>query len=79
MELSDLIVFNGKLYSVDDRTGVIYQIQGTKAVPWVILSDGDGTEEKGKWSRSLWLSFLQVLGALGLAVCGLVCSWKVTW
>ncbi|XP_020013688.1 soluble calcium-activated nucleotidase 1 isoform X2 [Castor canadensis] len=47
MELSDLIVFNGKLYSVDDRTGVIYQIQGTKAVPWVILSDGDGTEEKG--------------------------------
>lgn len=48
MELSDLIVFNGKLYSVDDRTGVIYQIEGTKAVPWVILSDGDGTVEKGK-------------------------------
>lgn len=48
MELSDLVVFNGKLYSVDDRTGVIYQIEGTKAVPWVILSDGDGTVEKGK-------------------------------
>ncbi|XP_060027871.1 soluble calcium-activated nucleotidase 1 isoform X3 [Erinaceus europaeus] len=47
MELSDLIVFNGKLYSVDDRTGVIYQIEGTKAVPWVILSDGDGTVGKG--------------------------------
>lgn len=26
MELSELIVFNGKLYSCDDRTGVIYQI-----------------------------------------------------
>lgn len=50
MELSDLIVFNGKLYSVDDRTGVIYQIEGTKAVPWVILSDGDGTVEKGELS-----------------------------
>ncbi|XP_036693866.1 soluble calcium-activated nucleotidase 1 isoform X2 [Balaenoptera musculus] len=47
MELSDLIVFNGKLYSVDDRTGVVYQIEGSKAVPWVILSDGDGTVGKG--------------------------------
>ena len=26
MELSELIVFNGKLYSCDDRTGVIYQL-----------------------------------------------------
>lgn len=48
MELSDLIVFNGKLYSVDDRTGVVYQIEGSKAVPWVILSDGDGTVGKGQ-------------------------------
>ncbi|XP_045670541.1 galectin-3-binding protein-like isoform X2 [Ursus americanus] len=48
MELSELIVFNGRLYSVDDRTGVIYQIEGTKAVPWVILSDGDGTVGKGR-------------------------------
>ncbi|XP_032726361.1 soluble calcium-activated nucleotidase 1 isoform X2 [Lontra canadensis] len=47
MELSELIVFNGRLYSVDDRTGVIYQIEGTRAVPWVILSDGDGTVGKG--------------------------------
>lgn len=47
MELSELVVFNGKLYSVDDRTGVIYHIDGTKAVPWVILADGDGTVEKG--------------------------------
>ncbi|KAH0517964.1 Soluble calcium-activated nucleotidase 1 [Microtus ochrogaster] len=54
MELSDLIVFNGKLYSVDDRTGVIYQIEGTKAVPWVILSDGDGTVEKG--FKAEWLA-----------------------
>lgn len=54
MELSDLIVFNGKLYSVDDRTGVIYQIEGTKAVPWVILPDGDGTVEKG--FKAEWLA-----------------------
>uniref|UniRef100_A0A4X1UKN0 Soluble calcium-activated nucleotidase 1 n=1 Tax=Sus scrofa TaxID=9823 RepID=A0A4X1UKN0_PIG len=43
MELSDLIVFNGKLYSVDDRTGVIYQIEGLAVVsglPPVSLSPG---------------------------------------
>ncbi|KAM7069338.1 soluble calcium-activated nucleotidase 1 isoform 3-T3 [Molossus nigricans] len=54
MELSDLIVFNGKLYSVDDRTGVVYQIEGAKAVPWVILCDGDGTVGKG--FKAEWLA-----------------------
>ncbi|KAM6164288.1 soluble calcium-activated nucleotidase 1 [Rhynchocyon petersi] len=54
MELSELIVFNGKLYSVDDRTGVVYHIEGTKAVPWVILSDGDGTVGKG--FKAEWLA-----------------------
>ncbi|XP_053766606.1 soluble calcium-activated nucleotidase 1 isoform X4 [Desmodus rotundus] len=54
MELSDLIVFNGKLYSVDDRTGVVYQIEGTRAVPWVILPDGDGTAGKG--FKAEWLA-----------------------
>uniref|UniRef100_UPI0037E858A0 soluble calcium-activated nucleotidase 1 n=1 Tax=Semicossyphus pulcher TaxID=241346 RepID=UPI0037E858A0 len=47
MELSELVVFNGKLYSVDDRTGVVYHIDGDKAVPWVILTDGDGNVAKG--------------------------------
>lgn len=47
MELSELVVFNGKLYSVDDRTGVVYQIDGDTAVPWVILTDGDGSVPKG--------------------------------
>lgn len=54
MELSELVVFNGKLYSVDDRTGVVYQIEGNKAVPWVILSDGDGTVGKG--FKAEWLA-----------------------
>lgn len=53
MELSELVVFNGKLYSVDDRTGVVYQIEGNKAVPWVILSDGDGTVGKGEPHKAL--------------------------
>lgn len=47
MELSELVAFNGKLYSVDDRTGIVYRIDGEKAVPWVILTDGDGSVAKG--------------------------------
>lgn len=47
MELSELVAFNGKLYSVDDRTGIVYHIDGNKAVPWVILPDGDGSVPKG--------------------------------
>lgn len=30
MELSELVVFDGKLLSFDDRTGVVYQIEGDK-------------------------------------------------
>ncbi|XP_063816786.1 soluble calcium-activated nucleotidase 1 [Pseudophryne corroboree] len=54
MELSELIVFNGKLYSVDDRTGIVYRLEGSKAVPWVILTDGDGTVDKG--FKAEWLA-----------------------
>lgn len=54
MELSELVAFNGKLYTVDDRTGVVYQIEGDKAVPWVILPDGDGSVAKG--FKAEWLA-----------------------
>ena len=49
MELSELVVFNGHLYSVDDRTGVVYRIEGQQAIPWVILPDGDGSVSKGQF------------------------------
>ncbi|KAK9535129.1 hypothetical protein VZT92_007530 [Zoarces viviparus] len=54
LELSELVVFNGKLYSVDDRTGVVYHIDGDKIVPWVILPDGDGSVAKG--FKAEWLA-----------------------
>ena len=51
MELSELVSFNGQLYSADDRTGIIYKIvkqhNTWKVIPWVILSDGNGEESKG--------------------------------
>jgi len=65
MELSELSVFNGKLYTVDDRTGIVYQILNGKVVPWVILSDGPGNQTKGfksEWSTvkddHLWIGGL---------------------
>ncbi|XP_028827728.1 soluble calcium-activated nucleotidase 1b isoform X2 [Denticeps clupeoides] len=54
MELSELVVFNGHLYSVDDRTGIVYRIEGRHAVPWVILPDGDGLVSKG--FKAEWLA-----------------------
>ena len=52
MELSELIVFDSRLLTVDDRTGIIYRVhlEKNKMVrlsPWVILSDGNGEETKG--------------------------------
>ncbi|CAD5222223.1 unnamed protein product [Bursaphelenchus xylophilus] len=48
MELSDLTVFDGKLLSIDDRTGIVYQITSDfKAIPWVFLNDGPGNTSKG--------------------------------
>ncbi|XP_053669438.1 apyrase [Anopheles marshallii] len=47
MELSELVVFNGKLLTFDDRTGLVYEIDGEKVLPWVLLMDGDGRTTKG--------------------------------
>ncbi|PIK57605.1 Soluble calcium-activated nucleotidase 1 [Apostichopus japonicus] len=47
MELSELICFNGKLYTVDDRTGVVYEVQEKAVIPWTILPDGDASSGKG--------------------------------
>lgn len=47
MELSELVVFNGKLLTFDDRTGLIYELENNKLIPWVLLIDGDGQTTKG--------------------------------
>ena len=57
MELSELVVFNGKLYSCDDRTGIIYEIDthNFNAIPWVILVDGDGVSTS-KGFKCEWMT-----------------------
>jgi soluble calcium-activated nucleotidase 1 len=52
MELSDLVRWRGKLYTCDDRSGTVFQLLpdekgGIKPVPFVILNDGDGKQNKG--------------------------------
>ncbi|XP_025419528.1 soluble calcium-activated nucleotidase 1-like [Sipha flava] len=48
MELSELVTFNDKIYSFDDRTGIVYSIgEDDTVLPWIILMDGNGTSFKG--------------------------------
>lgn len=47
MELSELIVYDGRLLTFDDRSGMVFEIVNNKMVPWVILIDGNGHVEKG--------------------------------
>ena len=66
MELSELQMFAGRLLTLDDRTGVVYSIEGNKVVPWVILSDGPGNVSKGfkaEWSTVVGDKL--VVGGLG--------------
>jgi len=55
MELSDLVYFNGKLYTFDDRSGVVFEIDTEHGLvfPQHILMDGNGHNTKGfkcEWS-----------------------------
>ncbi|XP_022085021.1 soluble calcium-activated nucleotidase 1-like [Acanthaster planci] len=72
MELSELVTFNGKLYSVDDRTGVIYEIVDNTVIPWIILSDGDGRNTKG--FKGEWMAVRDEM----LFVGGLGKEWTTT-
>ena len=47
MEFSELVTFDGRLLTFDDRTGVIYSVTESKIYPWVILMDGNGKSPKG--------------------------------
>ncbi|XP_012271551.1 apyrase isoform X1 [Orussus abietinus] len=47
MELSELVTFDGRLITVEDRTGLVYFLENDKIYPWVILMDGDGKNTKG--------------------------------
>lgn len=47
MELSELVTFNGRMLTIDDRTGLVFHLKDNKALPWVLLMDGPGNTGKG--------------------------------
>ncbi|VDO66025.1 unnamed protein product [Heligmosomoides polygyrus] len=52
MELSDLVNFNGHVISPDDKTGLVYEIKGNQAIPWIFLNAGPGNTTdamKAEW------------------------------
>ena len=48
MELSALVRYNNRLYSFDDRTGLVFEVVSGKAIPRHILMEGDGNNDKGQ-------------------------------
>jgi len=66
MELSELVYYNNKLLTVDDRTGIIYMIENDQAVPLYILMDGEGSTNKG--FKGEWMTVkdgLLYVGSIG--------------
>ncbi|XP_050424374.1 soluble calcium-activated nucleotidase 1-like [Adelges cooleyi] len=47
MELSELVTYNGKLLTIDDKTGIIYEVLNENSlIPWVVVTEGDGRNTK---------------------------------
>jgi len=69
MELSTLNAFEGKLYSCDDSTGIVFELpisanesEPVIPEPWVVLADGNATGPRGfkcEWAATkdgdLWV------------------------
>lgn len=66
MELSELVTFNGRILTFDDRTGLVYQLLDDKFIPWILLMDGGG--QTGKGFKSEWATVkdeLLYVGSMG--------------
>ncbi|XP_028027082.1 soluble calcium-activated nucleotidase 1 [Bombyx mandarina] len=66
MELSELIVYDGRLLTFDDRSGMVFEIISNKMVPWLVLTDGNGHVEKG--FKSEWAAMkdeILYIGSMG--------------
>jgi len=46
-ELSELVIYNANLITLDDKTGLVYLIQDNVLRPWVMVSAGNGLTAKG--------------------------------
>nr|QHO60714.1 salivary apyrase [Sergentomyia schwetzi] len=47
-ELSELVKFNNKYYTVCDKTGIVFELDNYGyLIPWAILATGNGNQERG--------------------------------
>lgn len=51
LELSELSTYNGQLLTFDDKTGLVYVIENSVLIPWVIVVEGNGRQKKGNKIR----------------------------
>lgn len=58
MELSELIAYEGRFYAVCDKTGIVFQMYRGKAIPRIILANGDGNEDTGMYMHYMSISDL---------------------
>merc|ERR1712228_649149 len=69
MELSELVIFNERMYAFDDRTGIIYEISKEfEAIPRHIVMEGNGDNTKGfkvEWSTYKEDEELLYFGSIG--------------
>jgi soluble calcium-activated nucleotidase 1 len=47
LELSELVTFDGRLITLDDKTGLVYVFENNVLIPWVIVVEGDGHQKGG--------------------------------
>lgn len=53
LELSELVTYNGQLITLDDKTGLVYIIDGDMLIPWVLLVEGDGHQVQGLCTKTI--------------------------
>jgi soluble calcium-activated nucleotidase 1 len=79
MELSELIYYNDKLLTCDDRTGIIFEITKEHVVvPRYITANGDGNRDKGfkvcRFFVSVLLTFT-ILSTEFVSTTNVQCEW----
>nr|QNG40038.1 apyrase [Phlebotomus kandelakii] len=68
-ELSELIYFNGKLYTIDGEKGIIFEVKhGGNLIPWITLKNDDGNQKDGFQAK--WATVKNdklIVGSVGMA------------
>jgi len=72
MELSELVLYQNRLLSFDDRTGTVFEILSQKngqesvVVPRLVITEGEGDTDKGmKWEWSTVKNGYLYIGSMG--------------